>query len=166
MKKKGKRKTCPNQANPKAQPSRSLRLQVHLVYLCNMNDLATPRHANVPFRRTMQSDRHPRPLRRGTQHDRQKSRLEDVVIHRGVTVRGSSRSSARCGSGAILSVVVGDEVVGHLGVELLSSLLRWAAVATAARLVPGRLAGSASLGSVSTVLVRGSRLGLSLGLTA
>jgi len=91
--------------------------------------------------------------------------LEDVIIHSGVTVRGSGSGSRSGGGGAIL--IVGDEVVGHLGVELLGGLLRGAAVATAAGLVPSGLAGSASLGSVGcvgTVLDCGGRLWLSLGL--
>lgn len=89
-------------------------------------------------------------------------RLEDIIIHGSVAVCGS-RSSRGRGGGAIL--VVGDKVVGHLRVQLLGGLLRGAAVATAAGLGPGGLAGSASLGAgsrISTVLDCGGGFGLSL----
>jgi len=94
-----------------------------------------------------------------------RSRLEDVIIHSGVTVRSSGSRSGGGGGGTIL--IVGDEVVGHLGVELLGGLLGGAAVATAAGLIPSGLASSAGLGAigcVSTVLDCGGRLWLSLGL--
>lgn len=131
------------------------------------NPATRPQRTHAPSLRITRRDCDRKPLRRGTRHSRVLSRLEDVIIHRGVTVSGRSRSGGGIGGSGTILGVVGDEVVGHLRVKLLGSLLRGAAVAATTGLGPGRLARSASLGaggSVSTVLDCGGRLRLSLGL--
>jgi len=88
-------------------------------------------------------------------------RLEDILLHRGVT------AGSRSGSGSI-GVVLGVaavKVIGHLRVELLGRLLGRAIAAAAPTCLLGTLAsGGAALASGCVLLDRGSRLGLDLGL--
>lgn len=92
---------------------------------------------------------------------------QNVLLHR--SIGGGSRSR-RLGSSTLIGVAVvgaGVKVVRHLRIELLGRLLRRARAASSASspaLVPAPTSGLTGLLSRSTVLVRGGRLGLSLGL--
>lgn len=89
--------------------------------------------------------------------------LHDLVLHGGVAVAGGSDGGGSAGSGVLVGGGGTGEVVGHLGVELLGSLLDGAAgAATAAGALLATATGASALGIVG--LASRSRLGLGLGL--
>ena len=83
---------------------------------------------------------------------------EDLILHGSIATVGSGRR----GSVGVVSVAT-LEVVSHLGIQLLDSLLGRAGAtrATGALLVAG-LSSSSTLGSVGSMLDSGGRLGLGL----
>lgn len=87
-------------------------------------------------------------------------RSENLILHRSIaTVR-----SGRRGSVGVVCVAT-LEVVGHLGIQLLDSLLgRTGATRATGALLVGRFSSSGTLGGVGSMLDSGGRLGLSLGL--
>lgn len=87
-------------------------------------------------------------------------RSENLILHGSI----ATGSSGRRGSVGVISVAT-LEVVSHLGIQLLDSLLGRARVtrATGALLV-ARLGSSSTLGGVGSMLDSGGRLGLGLGL--
>lgn len=82
----------------------------------------------------------------------------NVLLHSGIATSGSSGGGLSRG---ILIVAARLEVVGHVGIELLGSLLCRAGVATTALLGSASLSGS-GLGVSSSLLCNSSRLGLRL----
>lgn len=77
---------------------------------------------------------------------------KNLVLHRGIAIRRSRRGSRSC---RVLGVA-GIEIVGHLGVQLLGCLLRWAAAtaaATAASFLSTASSSGATLGSSSSVVL-------------
>jgi hypothetical protein len=88
-------------------------------------------------------------------------RLEDILLHRGVTTSSGGGSSS---IGVVIRVAA-DKVIGHLRVELLGRLLGRAIAAAAPGRLLGTLAsGGVALASVCVLLHSGSGLGLDLGL--
>lgn len=87
--------------------------------------------------------------------------LENLILHGSI----ATASSGRRGSVGVIGVAT-FEVISHLGIQLLDSLLGRAGVtrATGALLV-ARLSSSSTLGGVGSVLDGGGRLGLGLGLS-
>lgn len=95
-------------------------------------------------------------------HPRRANISENLILHGGVTTVGGGR----CGSVRVLVVVCVVEVVSHLGIQFLRSLLSRAGVASLARTLLDTLSGvgSTTLGGVGAVLDSRGRLGLNLGL--
>lgn len=90
--------------------------------------------------------------------------LHDLVLHRRIAIggRGSSRSST---VGIFAIGIASHEVIGHLRVQLLCSLLSRSGAARLALLLVGALASRGSFGVSTSVLVSSGGLGLSLGLS-
>jgi len=87
-------------------------------------------------------------------------RSQDLVIH-GITV-GSRLRSIGCRLGGGCAGIV--EVIGHLRVKLLCSLLCWARVASNSSTGPTTFTASSGTSRTVSISLRGSRLRLCLGL--
>lgn len=85
--------------------------------------------------------------------------LQDLILHRRIAVSGGRGTSID-----VLGATSGgaDEIVRHLGVELVSRLLRGTRAARLAQLLDRLRCGTSFAGVAASVLVGSSRLGLGL----